>query len=314
MIDLRGFRDALGRFATGVTIVTTADADGTPVGVTVSSYNSVSLDPPLVLWSLARTSRSLAAFQQAESYAIHVLGQHQQALAGRFASSGTDKFSGLAFDWSADGTPLLADCAAHFECRAAYQYEGGDHVIFVGQVTRFDKCDAPPLVFHQGRFTGVAGDASPPDDGGANHGRYTDDFLPYLLVRARAQLQYPMREHRRGLGLSESQYGIMGMLSLRGPATAADLALQSELAGRSEPVEPDLAAMRERGWVQESDGHWTLTEDGRATFLSLLSMNRAREEDVLDRFDPAQVAQAKAFLRALIEATAQDMPSLRVHD
>src|SRR5947208_2996009 len=95
MFDSREFRDALGRFATGVTIVTTRDSDGEPVGVTVSSYNSVSLDPPLVLWSLARTSRSLGAFEQSKAFTIHVLGREQQELARRFATSGADKFSGL---------------------------------------------------------------------------------------------------------------------------------------------------------------------------------------------------------------------------
>jgi 3-hydroxy-9,10-secoandrosta-1,3,5(10)-triene-9,17-dione monooxygenase reductase component len=192
----RDFRDALGRFATGVTIVTAANAAGAPVGVTVSSYNSVSLDPPLVLWSLARTAQSLDIFRQAGGYVIHVLGRHQQDLALRFARSGGDKFADLPFDQNESGAPLLLACAARFECAPAYMHDGGDHVIFVGRVLRFDKSDRPPLIFHQGAFTSVRGKT----DGPGAAGRYTDDFLPYLLARSRAQLHDPVLAFRQRIG------------------------------------------------------------------------------------------------------------------
>lgn len=146
------FRAALGSFATGVTVITTCGADGLPAGVTANSFNSVSLDPPMVLWSLARTSRALGAFLQANHFAVHVLGEDQQDLAMRFASSGEDKFAGLDCPAGAGGVPLLADCAARFECRTAHQYDGGDHVILVGKVDAFESTPKRPLLFHQGRF------------------------------------------------------------------------------------------------------------------------------------------------------------------
>lgn len=153
--DPRAFRDALGCFATGVTVVTTLDSQGWPIGVTANSYNSVSLDPPLVLWSLARSSGAMPAFLQSASFAIHVLSEAQEALALRFAARGSDKFLGLEYRMDGNGTPLLDDCAARFACETAHRYEGGDHMIFVGRVLDFTRGDHKPLLFHHGRFARI---------------------------------------------------------------------------------------------------------------------------------------------------------------
>lgn len=150
--DPMEFRKALGAFATGVTILTTRAADGAPVGLTVNSFNSVSLDPPLVLWSLANNSLSLGAFREAQHWAVHVLATDQEELSGRFARRGEDKFTGLELDAGVGGIPLLQGCAARFQCRTASQYQGGDHVIFIGEVISFDRAETPPLVFHSGRY------------------------------------------------------------------------------------------------------------------------------------------------------------------
>ncbi|MFC3069642.1 flavin reductase family protein [Phenylobacterium soli] len=151
--DTRAFRDALGAFATGVTVITTVDRDGVPAGVTSSSFNSVSLCPPMVLWSLGRASRSLAAFQGSQRFAVHVLQAGQEPLAAQFASKAQDKFAGLRWSLSDHGTPDLRDCAARFECRTAAEHDGGDHVLILGKVLdlRLAK-DAAPLVFHRGAF------------------------------------------------------------------------------------------------------------------------------------------------------------------
>jgi len=151
--DARYFRSALGRFATGVTVVSAAMPDGTPVGLTVSSFNSVSLDPPLVLWSLSQASSSLALFQQCPRYVINVLSAEQVALARHFATGkSTERFLGLPQTHAPDGTPMLTDCAAWFECDNRSQYAEGDHVIMVGQVRHCSHTEAPPLVFHAGGF------------------------------------------------------------------------------------------------------------------------------------------------------------------
>ena len=147
------FRGALAMFATGVTIVTARTAEGTLVGLTANSFNSVSLEPPLVLWSLARAAASLPAFSTGSHYAINILSADQHALAKRFATKGVDRFVDVAFADGAGGAPLLAGAAATFECFNRSRYEEGDHVIFVGEVERCShRAGASPLLFHGGKF------------------------------------------------------------------------------------------------------------------------------------------------------------------
>lgn len=150
LAELKG---ALGRFATGVTIVTASGADGEPVGITANSFNSVSLSPALVLWSVAHTAGSFAVFTQARHYAIHVLSAEQRPLAERFATRGVDRWAGVRWHRNEAGVPILDGALALFECRSRSQYPEGDHVILVGEVER---CSQPgqggPLLYHGGRF------------------------------------------------------------------------------------------------------------------------------------------------------------------
>lgn len=150
--DTFQFRKALGSFATGVTIVTTRDHAGRDVGLTVNSFTSLSLDPPLVLWSLSRSANSLPAFIDAPYFAVHILAAEQESLSNRFAQRGAEKFLGLRFRRGIGEVPLLEGCSAHFECRTVHRYEGGDHEIFVGEVISFAHDERPPLVFHGGRY------------------------------------------------------------------------------------------------------------------------------------------------------------------
>lgn len=152
MIDSRELRNALGHFATGVTVVTTRNAAGAPVGVTINSFSSLSLDPPLILWSLAKKSHSLAAFEGAAHFAVHVLAADQQALSDRFARSGNDKFADVTLSRGLGELPLLGHCAAVFQCSAEHRYDGGDHLILVGRVQRFATDERPPLLFYRGRY------------------------------------------------------------------------------------------------------------------------------------------------------------------
>ncbi|MEO5669404.1 MAG: flavin reductase family protein [Ramlibacter sp.] len=146
------FRTALGMFATGVTIVTARTSDGV-IGLTANSFNSVSLDPPLVLWSLAKAAASLEAFRAGSHYAVNVLAGDQKSLAERFALRGADRWTGVEFTDGMGGSPLLTGAAATFECFNRSRYDEGDHVIFVGEVERCSwRAGASPLLFHGGRF------------------------------------------------------------------------------------------------------------------------------------------------------------------
>jgi flavin reductase (DIM6/NTAB) family NADH-FMN oxidoreductase RutF len=149
-------RAALGQFATGVAVVTTRGLDGRSVGLTINSFSSVSLEPPLVLWSLARRSSSLADFAAARTVAIHVLSAGQEALARRFAAPCADRFAGLARSIGPNGVPLLEGGVARFICTPHDRREAGDHVIFIVRVERYEHTGGTPLIFHAARFCDVA--------------------------------------------------------------------------------------------------------------------------------------------------------------
>ena len=155
--DRRAFRDTLAYFPTGVTIITTRAANGEPVGLTANSFNSVSLGPPLVLWSLAQYSPNLPIFQECAYFAVNILAEDQAALSRKFGSTHADKFAGIEWEEGMEGIPLLAGCAAHLECKSQFRHYGGDHIIFVGQVERFAKFDRPSLVFSHSRYHRVGG-------------------------------------------------------------------------------------------------------------------------------------------------------------
>src|SRR3954469_8038585 len=151
-IDPRDFRNALGTYATGVTIITAAGTDGKPYGLTCNSFASVSLNPPLVLWSLVLYSSSLSVFQNAGHFAVNVLGASQQDLANKFAKSSEDKFIGVEWTPGVGNAPLLKDSVASFQCRAVNRYYGGDHVIFLGAVEAYAYNRNEPLLFARGGY------------------------------------------------------------------------------------------------------------------------------------------------------------------
>ena len=152
----RQFRDALAEFATGVTIIATRDpAHAGParyVGFTANSFNSVSLDPPLVSWCLSRNANTLPAFEQCERYAVSVLAVDQVAIARRFAGTHADRFESVPFRLGWADAPLIEGAVAWFECRHYARHSAGDHVLFIGEVVRCGRRHGPGLVFHHGRF------------------------------------------------------------------------------------------------------------------------------------------------------------------
>jgi flavin reductase (DIM6/NTAB) family NADH-FMN oxidoreductase RutF len=160
-LDPRDFRNALGTFATGVTIITAMGDDGKPYGLTCNSFASVSINPPLVLWSLGMFSQGLPVFQNASHFAVNVLGTSQQTLASTFAKSSIDRFAGVSWKPGLGKAPLIADCVAYFQCRAANRYYGGDHVIFLGAVEAYTYNREEPLLFVRGGYGRFAGSDVP---------------------------------------------------------------------------------------------------------------------------------------------------------
>jgi len=151
-IDTKELRRAFGSFVTGVTVMTTVDQDGTYQGVTANSFSSVSLDPPLVLWSQATNARSFAAFRDVDHFVVNILAEHQQDLSQRFATQGIDKFDGIRFHLRLGAIPVLEECCAYIECKKVAIYPGGDHVVYLGKVLRVEYIERRPLVFSRGKY------------------------------------------------------------------------------------------------------------------------------------------------------------------
>lgn len=151
-VSPRALRGVLGRFATGVTIVTCVDGAGQRIGLTANSFNALSLEPPLVLWSLRCSSPSLGAFRAARHFAINILAESQVELSRRFASAVADKFGDGLWSAGLGGAPVLAGAAAVLECERSAEHPAGDHVLFIGQVQRMADLATPPLLFHGGHY------------------------------------------------------------------------------------------------------------------------------------------------------------------
>lgn len=148
----RNIRNLLGQFATGVTVITTRGQDGRKIGMTANSFSSLSLDPPLILWSLSKTAPSLPDFVAASHFAIHVLGHQQHDISGHFSKGAEDKFANIAHQMCDLGLPILEESLATLVCRNVNQYEGGDHLIFIGEIEHYRQTQGDPLVFHAGKY------------------------------------------------------------------------------------------------------------------------------------------------------------------
>lgn len=311
--DPREFRNALGQFATGVTVVTTTNEAGDPAGVTASSFNSVSLDPPLVLWSLAKTSNSMPAYQNSGGFNVHILASHQDSLSNTFARPSENKFADLNWKPCDSGHPVLPEYAALFRCETQYQYEGGDHVIFVGKVVEFETHNYPVLVFHGGKYADAKVKPKKPEidlpSVDVESGQYTEEFLLYLVSRAHFQSSYPIRKACYDVGMSEPEYFCLSLLSMNGSLSRDEIVSRLEHTGHH-PDEEIFARLVRKNWVTDDTQAISINEIGREKFIQLLAQSKALEEQLTKYFTDDEIDGAKAFLKKLITITGQDIPEL----
>jgi 3-hydroxy-9,10-secoandrosta-1,3,5(10)-triene-9,17-dione monooxygenase reductase component len=314
---VRQFRTALGAFATGVTIVTTRTASGADIGLTANSFNSVSLEPPMVLWSLAKAAKSLPAFLDSQYFAVHVLSASQEELSHVFATRGADKFAGLAIERGRGDIPLLQGCSARFQCRTAIRYEGGDHVVFIGEVEAFDHFDRPPLVFHGGHYAAALAkpkaaslpEAADPDSS------FSEDFLIFLVARAHFQLFLGTQRDLERHGLSEWQWFVLSILGVRDNRTVAELDRILWRTGTRVTYEL-VASLVAGGFAQlhgSNDPHArvTLTEEGRRVVIELVAAAKATESHAERNLGFAESQLLKQALRSIIRETDPGPPPLR---
>ncbi|SFU14277.1 flavin reductase family protein [Pseudomonas marincola] len=316
----KAFRDALSTFTTGVTIITTRNAQGEPIGVTANSFNSVSLNPPLVLWSLAKSALSLDAFSSNKHWNVHVLSVEQEGLSGRFASRGEDKFADIELDRGINDIPLLHNSTARFQCRTAFMYEGGDHVIFVGEVLGFDKSELPALAFQSGQY---ALTARKPREGvrlsSANEYppecSYTEDLLGYLIGRTHFQLVAYLRTLLQNHKLDEHAFFVLSVLSIRDRLTLEQINQFVSYTGREVSQSMLLFLEKQRFIAVEADGdvqRFVLTADGREASLEHIALAKAVEQDVTEKLGAGDAQALKILLKRVIHATDPGLPDLWV--
>jgi flavin reductase (DIM6/NTAB) family NADH-FMN oxidoreductase RutF/DNA-binding MarR family transcriptional regulator len=289
-------RRALGTFPTGVTIITTADRE--LAGVTANSFASVSLSPPLVLWSLSHTSRSYRTFLAADCFAINILADDQITISQQFASSSDDKFEGVSWSSAETGSPLIDGALAYFDCRCVARYDGGDHTIMVGRVVAFARYEGNPLVFSQGRY-GIAIE-HPQTPVGKRSSETKRDELPILSMIAKAHYKVDLgvEERREAIGISPVVSKVLAGLYQAPPMTAEDLSRQMYL-GRQE-VEDALGECILRGEIELYDsGLYKLTELGNKRRRAMLNYLSQYQEEQLAGIADADLQSTRRVLEKL---------------
>ncbi|MBN0975821.1 flavin reductase [Pseudomonas hygromyciniae] len=304
VFDTRAFRRALGNFATGVTVVTAADANGRKVGVTANSFNSVSLDPPLILWSIDKRSTSHEVFETASHFAVNVLAADQIDLSNNFARPKEDRFAEVEYQAGEGGAPILADCSARFECEKFQQVDGGDHWIMIGKVVAFDDCGRSPLLYHQGAYSMVLPhtrmtqreEGQPPSShfqGRLSHNLY------YLMTQAlRAyQSSYQPRQLSTGLRTSEARM----LMVLENDAGLSLAELQREVAMPAREIEEAVNNLKRKALVRDDQERVKLTTKGVDETESLWTIAREQQDKVFSQFSDEQLETFKTVLKAVIQ-------------
>ena len=290
-IDPMKFRRALGNFATGVTIMTAQNAEGEKVGVTANSFNSVSLDPALILWSIDKNSSSFHVFEQATHFAVNILSGSQIELSNKFSRRNIDKYEGTSYREGAGTAPILDNCSAVFECERHQILEGGDHWIIVGKVVNFHDEGRSPLVYHQGAYSGVTphpllqvkGSVDLDADGvGEMHQGHLHRNVCYLMSRAFKfyQNDYIPKQLVTGFRTSEAR-----LLLVLGSGTASSKAdLPRDIAMPMREVEQSAAILAKDGLLEEKDGFYRLTEKGKKTAHYLFDIADSHQNEVLAKY------------------------------
>ena len=301
--DSKDFRRALGNFATGVTIITTRAPDGTNVGVTASSFNSLSMDPPLILWSSIKDTPSCKIFETATHFAVNILASDQMDMSNHFARQQEDKFANVEWEEGIGGSPIFPNCAGRFQCESYDKLDGGDHWIFVGRVLSVDDYGRSPLCFHQGSYSMVfshpetypasAKDASQNADQGrmGNH----EFFLMLRAVRAYQERYRPKLETLE-INLVESR--ILLVLNDIPELGAEELAVHvhSPVAEAREA----LLSLAGRGMVEARGAGYVVTDGGRAKTDQCWNIAKEHAKEMFKRFSNAEVETFTNVLRHLI--------------
>lgn len=298
-LDGRAFRRALGQFATGVTVITTSHDDQL-IGMTANSFSAVSLEPPLVLWSIRKESGSVDAFSHSGHFSINVLAENQIEASGLFARHNEDQLDQISWTPSRYGDPLLEGSVAQFECVTESVTEAGDHYILLGRVERFARFAGPPLLFAQGQYGsfGRHPELRAPSTSGSNTAESEDSLFFTLLRDADRHMSALFDEHRDQIGVTVGSGRILNRLVL-GPRNLQALEEESFLGENA--AESAVLELAEAGHIRQlPDGRWELTSTGSDQRTALRRSAEAFSEDQLRGIAPEDLAAAERVLRSLL--------------
>lgn len=303
-IDPLQFRRALGNFATGVTIVTAQNAAGEKVGVTANSFNSVSLDPALVLWSIDKNSSSFDVFSEATHFTVNVLSAAQIDLSNKFARRNTDKFLGTEYELGAGNAPVLKNCSANFECEKYQIVEGGDHWILIGKVVRFTDAGRYPLVYHQGAYSAVL--PHPSLNLKNKQEQSTQDIYPgrlyqnmyYLLTQAVRAYQNNYQPKQLASGFRTSEARLLLVLESKTAECKEDLI--REVAMPMLEIERATHILAQKGLLVDKGDHYELTDLGVEAARSLYEIAENHQKEVFAKYNNEQRELFKQMLKDLI--------------
>lgn len=301
--DPKAFRRALGNFATGVTIITTVGPDGEKVGVTASSFNSLSMDPPLVLWSSMKEARSCAAFENASHFAVNILSSDQMDMSNHFARQQDDKFAGFEWEEGLGGAPIFPNAAGRFQCETYDKLDGGDHWIFVGKVIEFDDFGHAPLCFHQGSYSMVFSHpgAAPkqkvdvenvPGDGRMWNHKF---FMMLRAIRA-YQDRYQPKVTALDVNLIESR----SLLVLSDISGLDEEQLSVHVNTPFEEVHEAVMNLSNRGMIVVEDGMLSLTLTGQDKADECWEVAVAHADDSFGDFTKEQMDTFTTVLKGLL--------------
>ncbi|MCP8894715.1 flavin reductase [Shinella daejeonensis] len=297
--DARLFRRCLGQYGTGIAIIT-GESDGRRAAVTVNSFSSVSLDPPLILWSIARTSRSFPIFTGGGRFAVNILSSQQMDVSRHFSSKIEDKFADSAWSPGAYGTPLIDGCLAHLECETHSLVEGGDHVIVIGLVKRASRFEGTPLLFSQGQYSIAEShpETSPtPEASGAMPDTTSEGTIVSQIFEVHNLLSSVFDEHRRAEGVDISVARVLACLYDADGLKADQLAAATYLGQRD--TEDAVAELSRRSLLTNTGGSLSLTPAGRQV-----------REAIKRRWQDFQQAQIAGIPEADLKSTIRTLSKL----
>jgi len=307
--DTRAFRRALGNFATGITIVTAKGPDGKKVGVTANSFNSVSMEPPLILWSIDKRSSALETFQNAKHFAVNILASDQSDLSNNFAKPQDDKYANVDYMDGLGGAPVFEGVAGYFECETHQLVEGGDHWIIIGKVINFVDASRPPLVYHQGGYSMViphprfqkAADDEQATNKSCLLGSPLGNNLFYLMIQAVNSSHANFVSQHLKVGLRNSESRLLLVLD-SADANTSPADLQKAVAMPAREIEEAMHTLQNKGLLTGSLENHQLTDAGHEKLKELWDIVRAEQERVFSNLNDSELEIFKKALKMAVSA------------